>query len=149
MMNEKVETIMIKDLITLGPESTVAHAVDIFKTKRIHHIPVVDEGKLVGLVTTHDLWNKQIAQDAFGTTMIKDIMSKKLVKLEPDDKVGTAAELFLDNRFHALPVVKEDNFLVGLVTTFDVLRYEFKKEYENPILYKDILEKGIDAAHEK
>ena len=99
MMNEKVETIMIKNLITLGPESTVAHAVEIFKSKRIHHIPVVDEGRLVGLITTHDLWNKFVAPDAFGTTVIKDIMSKKLVKLEPDDKVGTAAELFLDNRF--------------------------------------------------
>jgi CBS domain-containing protein len=149
MMNEKVETIMIKDLITLGPESTVAHAVEIFKGKRIHHIPIVDEGKLVGLVTTHDLWNKQIAHDAYDATMIKDIMSKKLVKLDPDDKVGTAAELFLDNRFHALPVVKEDNFLVGLVTTFDVLRYEFKREYTDAILYKDILDNGIEAAHEE
>lgn len=148
MMNEKVETIMIKDLITLGPESTVAHAVEIFKSKRIHHIPIVDEGKLVGLVTTHDLWNKYIAPDAYNTTLINTIMSKKLVKIEPDDKVGTAAELFLDNRFHALPVVK-DEILVGLVTTFDVLKYEFKKEYTSePILYKDILDKGIDAAHQ-
>jgi len=145
MMNEKVETIMIKNLITLGPESTVAHAVEIFKSKRIHHIPVVDEGRLVGLITTHDLWNKFVAPDAFGTTVIKDIMSKKLVKLEPDDKVGTAAELFLDNRFHALPVVK-DGMLVGMVTTFDVLRYEFKREYTSePILFKDVLDKGIDT----
>lgn len=145
MMNEKVETIMIKNLITLGPESTVAHAVEIFKSKRIHHIPVVDEGRLVGLITTHDLWNKFVAPDAFGTTVIKDIMSKKLVKLEPDDKVGTAAELFLDNRFHALPVVKDD-MLVGMVTTFDVLRYEFKREYTSePILFKDVLDKGIDT----
>lgn len=144
-MNEKVETIMIKNLITLGPESTVAHAVEIFKSKRIHHIPVVDEGRLVGLITTHDLWNKFVAPDAFGTTVIKDIMSKKLVKLEPDDKVGTAAELFLDNRFHALPVVKDD-MLVGMVTTFDVLRYEFKREYTSePILFKDVLDKGIDT----
>jgi len=145
MMNEKVETIMIKNLITLGPESTVAHAVEIFKSKRIHHIPVVDEGRLVGLITTHDLWNKFVSQDNFGTTVIKDIMSKKLVKLEPDDKVGTAAELFLDNRFHALPVVK-DGMLVGMVTTFDVLRYEFKREYTSePILFKDVLDKGIDT----
>lgn len=144
MMNEKVETIMIKKLVTLGPDSTVAHAIDIFKNKRIHHIPVVDEGKLVGLVTTYDLWNKQVEPSKFETTTIKSIMSVKLVKLEPTDKIGTAAELFLDNRFHALPVV-QDGFLVGLVTTFDVLRYEFNKEYPNPILYKDIIDKGLEA----
>jgi len=67
-------------------------------------------------------------------------MSTKLVKIEPDDKVGTAAELFLDNRFHALPVVAEGK-LVGLVTTFDMLKYEFKKEYKEAILYKDVLDK--------
>lgn len=148
MMNEKVETIMIKNLITLGPESTVAHAVEIFRSKKIHHIPITDEGKLVGLITTHDLWNKFVAPEAFDTTLIKDVMAKKLIKLDPEDKIGTAAELFLDNRFHALPVVI-DGLLVGLVTTFDVLRYEFKKEYPDPILYKDILDKGIDAVHEK
>lgn len=148
MMNEKVETIMIKNLITLGPESTVAHAVEIFRSKKIHHIPITDEGKLVGLITTHDLWNKFVAPEAFDTTLIKDVMAKKLIKLDPEDKIGTAAELFLDNRFHTLPVVI-DGLLVGLVTTFDVLRYEFKKEYPDPILYKDILDKGIDAVHEK
>lgn len=146
MMNEKVETIMIKNLITLGPESTVSHAVEIFKSKKIHHIPITDEGRLVGLLTTHDLWNKFVAPENFDSTLIKDVMAKKLIKLDPEDKIGTAAELFLDNRFHALPVVS-DGILVGLVTTFDVLRYEFKKEYPDPILYKDILDKGIDAVH--
>lgn len=146
MMNEKVETIMIKNLITLGPESTVSHAVEIFKSKKIHHIPITDEGRLVGLITTHDLWNKFVAPENFDSTLIKDVMAKKLIKLDPEDKIGTAAELFLDNRFHALPVVS-DGILVGLVTTFDVLRYEFKKEYPDPILYKDILDKGIDAVH--
>ena len=146
MMNEKVESIMIKDLITLGPDSNLTHVSEIFRQKKIHHIPIVDEGKLVDLVTTYDLWLKNAKLEEYDNIKVKEIMSKVLVKLEPDDKVGTAAELFLDNRFHALPVVK-DGFLVGLVTTFDVLRYEFLKEYPDPILYKDILEKGIDAAH--
>ena len=146
MMNESVQSIMIKDLITLGPESTLAHVRDIFKSKRIHHIPIVDEGKLVGLVTTYDLWMKNPNQSDYDTILVKEIMSKKLVKLEIDDKVGTAAELFLDNRFHALPVVDKD-ILVGLVTTFDILRYEFIKEYPEPILYKDVFEKGMDAAN--
>ncbi len=145
-MNESVQSIMIKDLITLGPESTLAHVRDIFKSKRIHHIPIVDEGKLVGLVTTYDLWMKNPNQSDYDTILVKEIMSKKLVKLEIDDKVGTAAELFLDNRFHALPVVDKD-ILVGLVTTFDILRYEFIKEYPEPILYKDVFEKGMDAAN--
>lgn len=144
-MNEKVETIMIKKLVTLSPDDTVAHAKEIFGGKRIHHLPVQDNGKLVGLLTTYDLWKSTTEHNVKDDTKIADVMSKKVVKIGPDDKVGTAAEIFLDNRFHALPVVTEDNTLVGLVTTFDVLRYEFKKEYPDPILFKDELEKGIDV----
>lgn len=140
MMNEKVESIMMKDLVTLGPESTLAHVSEIFKTKKIHHIPIVDEGKLVGLVTTYDMWRKNVNHEDYANIAVKEIMSKKLIKLEPEDKIGTAAELFLDNRFHALPVVNGE-YLVGLVTTFDILRYEFKKEYPNAILYKEVLDR--------
>ena len=93
---------------------------------------------------TYDIWKISIEKSLDGSTLVRDIMSKKVVKINPDDKVGTAAELFLDNRFHALPVVTDDNYLVGLVTTFDVLRYEFKKEYPDPILYKDELEHGME-----
>ena len=56
MMNENVETIMIRDLITLEPESTLDHVNDIFRSKNIHHIPVVEEGRLKGMVTTFDMW---------------------------------------------------------------------------------------------
>lgn len=143
-MNESVSTIMIKELTTLGPDEFVGRAVDIFKTKRIHHLPIVDNGNLVGLITTHDLWNKHIQPNDFEKILIKDIMSKKLIKLNPDDKIGTAAELFLDNRFHALPIVEGDK-IVGLITTFDVLRYMFLKEYPNPILFNDELEGDMDS----
>lgn len=146
-MNERVDTIMIKDLLTLKPADTVAHAVSVFKSKRIHHLPVVnDNNMLVGLITTFDLWNKLIPHDKFETTYIKDIMTTRLVRIEPSDKIGTAAELFLDNRFHALPVV-HDGVLLGLVTTFDVLRYQFKKEYPNPILFKKELEGDMSDLH--
>ncbi len=143
-MNESVTSIMIRDLTTLQPNDKVGRAVEIFKTKRIHHLPIVDNGDLVGLITTHDLWNKHIAPGDFEKIAIQDIMSKKLIKLTPEDKIGTAAELFLDNRFHALPVV-DGTKIVGLITTFDVLRYMFKKEYPNPILFKDELEGDMDS----
>jgi len=139
-MNEKVEVIMMKDLITLRPEDTLTQVSEVFKTKKIHHIPVVEDGKLVGLVTTYDMWRKNVRHEDYDKIQIKEIMSKRLIKLEPDSKIGTAAELFLDNRFHALPVVDGEK-LIGLVTTFDILRYQFKKEYPEAILYKDVLDR--------
>lgn len=143
-MNESVSNIMIRELTMLGSEEKVGRAAEIFKTKRIHHLPIVDNGNLVGLITTYDLWKRHIQPEDFEKIVIKDIMTKDLIKLSPDDKIGTAAELFLDNRFHALPIV-DGGKIVGLITTFDVLRYMFKKEYPNPILFKDELESDMDT----
>jgi CBS domain-containing protein len=147
MMNEKVESIMIRDLITLSPESTLTQVSSIFRSKNIHHIPIVENGRLVGMVSNMDMWKKNIHPDDYEKILVKEIMTTKLAKLDPDDKIGTAAELFLVNKFHAIPVV-EDGILVGLITTFDVLRYEFRKEYPDPILFKEILDKGLDVTHQ-
>lgn len=145
MMNETVQSIMIKKVITLHPEDTLALAKEYFLNRRIHHLPVVDEGRLVGLITTYDLWKKDIKMSEYDNIKVKDVMSTRILKLSPEDKIGTAAELFLDNRFHALPIVR-DGMLVGLVTSFDVLKYEFKKEYPTPILFKEVFEEEYATA---
>ena len=138
MMNEAVHTIMTNNPISLSSNQSIADVDSLFKHHRIHHLPVVDDKKLVGLVTTYDLWN-HIDKDPT-KIFVKDVMTRSVVKISPNDKIGTAAELFLDNRFHALPVVNEGE-LVGIVTTFDLLKYEFKKAYDNHIiLYKDVFE---------
>ena len=142
MMNELVKTIMTTDLITINPQTKLSSVRQIFMSHKIHHLPVMDKGMLVGLVTTYDMWKNEIAPSDYSDTEVSDVMTTSIAKISPQDKIGTAAELFLDNRFHALPVVNEYNHLVGIVTSFDVLLYEFKKEYPNPILYKNLYDKN-------
>jgi predicted transcriptional regulator len=50
----------------------------------------------------------------------KDIMTKKLAKLDPDDKINVALEVFRENLFHAIPVVQNER-IVGILTTFDII----------------------------
>lgn len=128
MMNEPVSTIMTTEMITIEPTDNLDTARKIFLKHRIHHIPVVKGNKLVGLLTTNDMWNLNKKFEEYIDTSVKEAMTSKLATLESKSKIGTAAEIFLENRFHALPIVDED-ILVGIVTTFDVLKYEFKKEY--------------------
>lgn len=64
----------------------------------------------------------------YPTTKVGNVMTKILATIESTDKVGTAAEVFMEHLFHALPVV-DNGRLVGIVTSFDVLRYEYNKEY--------------------
>ncbi|HMS99346.1 MAG TPA: CBS domain-containing protein [Saprospiraceae bacterium] len=142
MMNEFVQTIMTRNPITISERGTLEDVKKLFDQNRIHHLPVInDEGDLLGLITTYDLWRLNRSFDDYHQISVIDVMNSKFAKVSSDDKVGTAAELFLDRRFHALPVV-DGKKLVGIVTSFDVLRYEFRREYEKPILYQDVLSNG-------
>ena len=145
-MNELITSIMTKNPITVKPNDKLSKVMSLFSSSRIHHVPVVnDENDLIGLITTYDMWKLDLPFSEYDKIDCLDVMTKHLAKISPTDKVGTAAELFLTNRFHALPVV-EGSKLVGIVTSFDVLRYEFIKEYDKPILFKDIYEQGIKVA---
>jgi len=145
MMNEPVHTIMTKNLITVRPSDTLSEVRKTFMTNSLHHLPVVENNQLVGIMTTYDLWKNEIAPENYTTATVSQIMNTNIAKISPEDKIGTAAEIFLSNKFHALPVVNEENTLLGIVTTFDVLLYEFKREYPKPILFGHLYDKDQKA----
>ncbi len=129
MMNETVSSIMVRDVITVNPTDTLQKVKELLINNRIHHVPVVEPNqKLVGIITTYDLFKLAVDHKDYPTTKVGNVMTKILATLEPIDKIGTAAEVFMEHLFHALPVVENDK-LVGIVTSFDVLRYEYNREY--------------------
>lgn len=132
MMNEVVSSLMSTKLITVGPEDNLQTVKDILINNRIHHVPVVEGKKMVGLITTYDLFKLNVDHRDYERTKVAHVMTKRLAYLEPGDKVGTALEVFMEHLFHALPV-QENGELVGIVTTFDVLRHAYNKEYPNKI----------------
>jgi CBS domain-containing protein len=122
---------------TVSPQQTVNEVLNLMERKRLQQLPVVEHGKLVGLITTYDLWKNCRSNPSCSENVVGDVMTSAVVKLAPKDKVGTAAELFMDRRFKTLPVVNLRDELKGVVTAFDVIKYSFKKEYPQPILYAD------------
>ena len=131
MMNDPIRSIMSNKLITVGPKENLRNVRDIFKNNKIHHLPVVEDKKLVGLITTKDLWKLNRKHDEYSDMIVENVMTVRLACLKPSDKIGSAAELFLENLFHAVPIVDEEKVLVGLITSFDVIKYNFLKEYPN------------------
>ena len=130
-MNEPLSSIMATKLVTLHADDTLDDVRRVFIKNKIHHIPVVnDDSELVGIISTYDLFKIDKHPSEFGSIRIGDVMTKGIATLEPDDKVGAAAEVFLEHLFHAVPIVK-DKKLLGIVTSHDILRYEFMKEYPN------------------
>lgn len=138
-MNEQIRTIMSPHPRTVSPEATLAEVMSVFRNDRAHHIPVVRDKQILGLITSYDLLKYDAQLENNSHVRAKEIMNTRLCKISPKDKVGTAAELLLDRRFHALPVVNLRDELKGIITSFDILRYTMNKEYPNPILYKDVL----------
>lgn len=131
MMNEPVATIMTpaEKLITCKPEDSMVTAQRTMEKHRLHHLPIVENGKLAGLITTTDLLRLNKRFEEYSGLDVKDVMTTKLAKLNKNSKVGTAATIFLENLFHLIPIVEEDDTLHGIITTFDVLKYNFQKEY--------------------
>lgn len=127
-MNEPLSMIMSKNVITAGADDSLSVARSIFLKNKVHHLPIVNGSTLVGMLTTYDLFKVSGPNKDYDKLYIKDVMTTHVATLEPEDKIGTAAELFLENLFHAVPIVKEGE-LKGIVTSFDVIKYEFRKEY--------------------
>jgi acetoin utilization protein AcuB len=129
MMNEPLSSIMTTDLITMSPDDPLSKAKQILFSKRIHLLPVVEgKDRLVGVITTYDLCKFCETHSEFNEIKVGDVMTTHIATLEPEEKVGAAAEVLLEHLFHAVPIVLNDQ-LVGIVSSFDVLKYEFEKEY--------------------
>ena len=128
---DKVSTIMTTNLITVHPKDTLADVKEIFDTHKIHHIPVVKYKEIVGIVSKSDLLHflrgnqNDPYAEVFESSRLKsftagEIMTQRLAKLESNDRIGVALEVFKENLFHAIPVV-DDGELVGMITTYDVI----------------------------
>ena len=141
MLNEEVRKIMDPNPVVVRAEDTVKNVSAFMVEKKLQQLPVVDDdGKLLGIITSYDLWQNLRDSKDSESQMVKEVMITNVLVIQPKDKMGTAAELFIDRRFKTLPVVNLENKLKGVITAFDVIKYVMKKAYPEPILYKDVLE---------
>ncbi|ETP69305.1 acetoin utilization protein AcuB [Planococcus glaciei CHR43] len=121
-----IEEIMKTDVYTLQPNQTVQDVVDLFEEKRIRHAPVVDNGKVVGVVTERDL--KDALPSRFSVSpkinayekLVSEIMAKNPITAHPLDFVEESALIFYEQKIGCLPVVSHDK-LVGFLTETDLL----------------------------
>ena len=127
-----ISSIMSTELVTVSPEDKLSLVKQIFEEHRIHHIPVVRFTNLLGIISKTDFnyflrgtqtseYDKILENSRLNAYKAKDIMTSNLAKLEPTDKINVALEVFKANLFHAIPVV-EDNKLVGILTTLDIIK---------------------------
>ena len=140
MLNDEVRKVMKKVTDVVDPDAKISEVAAKMMKNRIMQLPVVDQNNLfLGLITVYDLWKHGKEIDDNSQLRVRDVMNTNVIKITPKDKIGTAAELFMDKRFKMLPVVNLRNELKGVITTFDVIKTSLKKEYPRPILFEDVI----------
>ncbi|MBI1224124.1 MAG: CBS domain-containing protein [Bacteroidetes bacterium] len=138
MMNERISTFMTPNVVTVHPDDTLEVVKKLLFEKHFHHLPVVDSnGKLKGIITSWDLIKSNKRFEEYGDYKVADLMTTNVATLGPNDLLGAAAMVFLKHLFHGLPIVGDDGTLLGIITTHDILKYEFQKEYPDDVFVRD------------
>ena len=117
---------MVREVITVSPETTAAEALKLCREKGIRHLPVLDGGRMVGLISDRDL---RLATPALGDPnraaalqkiLVGDEMSREIATADPEDPIEQAAMAMHERKIGCLPVVEGDE-LVGILTASDVM----------------------------
>jgi CBS domain-containing membrane protein len=127
----RVCDVMTKEIITLSPSQHLHSVDDLMKVAGIRHVPVVDDGRLVGIVTQRDLFRAAMssvlefrdsaARGWLERIRVAEVMTSPVVTATPDWPIGRAIDTMLEHAIGCLPVVERDR-LVGLVTETTLLR---------------------------
>ncbi len=123
----RVRDAMTREVITLEPEASAVQALGLCREHGIRHLPVVENGRLVGLVSDRDLRDVSPPrgtgdeENTLGWVRVRDIMSTNLVTIHPLDTIEHAARDIHAHKFNCLPVVAEGE-LVGIITSSDMTR---------------------------
>ncbi|EFR43488.1 CBS domain-containing protein [Streptococcus pseudoporcinus] len=126
-----VKDYMTKEVVTITPNTGVAQAADIMRDQDIRRLPVMEEDRLVGLVTAGTMAEATPSKATslsiyemnylLNKTKIKDIMLKKVITITPDASLEDAIYLMLEHKIGVLPVL-DDNHLCGIITDRDVFK---------------------------
>lgn len=126
----KVVDVMTREPLTLSPAETVGQADELMNQNKFRQIPIVLNKELVGIVTDRDvrsflsgslLADLRERERAFNTP-IREIMTAEPVTVAPEDDLQDALELLIEEKMGGIPVVDDNEGLVGIITYVDMLR---------------------------
>ncbi|MDX2321191.1 MAG: CBS domain-containing protein [Moritella sp.] len=130
----KVRDIMASNIVCISHKASLKDAHDLMQTRGVRHLPVISEfdGTLVGILTHKKMISTVIAMmNKYGTNilarkergeLIEDLMDTDFQKLTEDEPLKIVVEYFIDNKLGCLPVIDNENKVIGIVTSSDFVK---------------------------
>jgi len=133
MKDQRVADWMSTPAIVIAPTTTLADAQRLMEQRRIRRLPVVDNGKLVGIITRGDLRAAQPSDTTLSyyewralldRVTVVECMTRHVVTITPDASTLDAARLMLTYKIGGLPVVDDEGRVIGMITESDLFRLQ-------------------------
>ena len=131
---QRCREIMTKDVRTAVPDASLADVAAMMRDGDMGSVPVVEGGRLVGIVTDRDIVVRAVAAGQAPATPVREAMTSELWTVKADDFVFQAVRLMGDKQVRRIPVVNEDGSLAGIIAMADIaLEMEDQKEIAETI----------------
>src|SRR5210317_1355619 len=109
-----------REVVTISPDASVYDDLQLIANKEIDVLVVVDKEKVVGILSKRNFTRKMILKKKKSKkTLVRDIMTSKVIQTSPNQKVDKCLSLMTKNRFRHIPVLKKDR-LVGILSIEDI-----------------------------
>ena len=130
-VKEVVQQEMTKGAVTVHPDNHLFHAYALMQRCGIRHLPVIEDGELVGILSDRDLYRHGFLceeKDGAGSRLVKDAMTRGVRTCRLVDGLADVADAMVRDHIDALPVVNDAGALLGIITSTDLLRHFRRRE---------------------
>ena len=124
-----VKDYMTRNVIKVSPDTQTEEVIGLMKESRHNSYPVVENGKLVGMITAFDIVSKEWADT------VRDLMSTKLVVANQNLSINDASRVMFRRGISRMPVVDEHGAIVGIITNTDMVRSHIERSTPNKVEY--------------
>ena len=121
----QIRDVMTANPTTLTPADTIQSAARLMRDQDTGAVPVVENGRVIGMVTDRDIVVRAVAEGDQSSRPVRDILTTNLVSVTSATSTGDAAELMSENQVRRLPVI-DNGVLVGIVSIGDIAVKEGK-----------------------
>ena len=118
----KISEVMTSDVQTVSADQTAREAAAFMLRAEAGSIPVCDGDRVIGMITDRDIAVRGVAEGRGPETLVRDLMSDGIICARADDDIQDVARRMSDEQIRRLPVLDEDEKLVGIVSLGDLAR---------------------------